>query len=74
MSADEDDNGNGEGVGSGIPGNPYVSGTLCGAYRETMRSENQAMEEKILFSVKLTGAVIAVVVTIVQLGLYFFGG
>jgi len=64
---------NGDGDGSGIPGNPYISGSLCAAYRETMRSENQAMEEKILFSIKITGAVIALVVTIVQLGLYFIG-
>ena len=67
----KEDDGNGD--GSGIPGNPYISGTLCGAYRETMRSENKSMEEKILFSIKITGAVIALVVTIVQLGIYFIG-
>ena len=64
---------NGDGDGSGVPGNPYISGSLCSAYRETMRSENQAMEDKILFSVKITGAVIALIMTIVQLGIYFLG-
>ena len=68
----DDKDGNGE--GSGIPGNPYISGSLCAAYRETMRSENKAMEEKILFSIKITGAIIAIIMTVVQLGLYFFGG
>ena len=62
-----------DGNGSGGSGNPYISGTLCSAYRETMRSENKSMEEKILFSIKITGAVIALVVTIVQLGIYFIG-
>ena len=64
---------NGDGDGSGVAGNPYISGSLCAAYRETMRSENQAMEDKILFSVKLTGAVIAIVSAAIQLGIHFFG-
>ena len=68
---DDKDGNDGE---SGTPGNPYISGSLCAAYRETMRTEIKSMEEKILGAVKLTGAVIAVIVTIVQLGLYFLGG
>ena len=63
-----------DGNGSGGSGNPYMSGKLCSAYRETMKNEIGSMEEKILSSVKLTGAVIAIVVTVVQLGLYFLGG
>ena len=69
-----DENGNGNGEGTGAPGNPYVSGSLCDARRETMHAEITAMEEKILSSVKLTGACIAIIMTLVQLGLYFFGG
>jgi len=60
--------------GSGIPGNPYISGDLCAAYRETITNEIGSMEEKILGSIKLTGAIIAIIMTIVQLGLYFLGG
>jgi len=65
---------NSDGEGTGTLGNPYISRTLCAAYRETMRSEIKSMEEKILSSIKLTGAIIAIIVTVVQLGLYFFGG
>ncbi len=61
---------NGDGDGSGIPGNPYISGSLCAAYRETMKVEIN----KITYTVKLTGAIIAIIMTIVQLGLYFLGG
>ena len=68
----KEDDGNGD--GSSVLGNPYISGSLCAAYRETMKNEIGSMEEKILSSVKLTGAVIAIVVTLVQLGLYFLGG
>ena len=68
----DDKDGNGE--GSGVPGNPYVSGTLCAAYRGHIETKIDTMEAKILSSIKLTGAIIAIVVTIVQLGLHFFGG
>ena len=64
---DEENGNDGE---SGTSGNPYISGSLCAAYRETMRVEIN----KITYTVKLTGAVIAIITTIVQLGLYFFGG
>lgn len=63
-----EDDGNGDGFSAS--GNPYISGDLCAAYRETMRVEIN----KITYTVKLTGAIIAIVVTIVQLGLHFFGG
>lgn len=68
---DEENGNDGE---SGTSGNPYVSGSLCAAYRGHIETKIDSMEEKILSSVKLTGAVIAVIMTIVQLGIYFFGG
>ena len=60
---------NGNDGESDISGNPYISGSLCAAYRETMKVEIN----KITYTVKLTGAVIAIIMTIVQLGLYFLG-
>ena len=68
---DEENGNDGE---SGTPGNPYISGSLCAAYRETMRSENEAMEEKILFTIKVSALLVGLCVTILQLGLYFLGG
>jgi hypothetical protein len=74
-----DDNGDGEGLGFtdgdvSLPGNPYVSATLCESYRNHIETKIGSMERKILSSVKLTGAIIAIIMTVVQLGLYFIGG
>ena len=59
-----EDDGNGEGAG-----NPYINTTLCSAYREALKAEIN----RVTFTVKLTGAIIALVVTVTQLGLYYLG-
>jgi len=68
----DEENGN-EGE-AGTSGNPYVSGTLCAAYRGHIETKIDSMETRILGAVKLTGAVIAIIMTLVQLGIHFFGG
>jgi hypothetical protein len=71
----DDKNGNGDGFSfDGPQGNPHVSSELCAAFRSHMETKIGTMETKILSVVKLTGAVIAIVLTVVQLGLYFLGG
>ena len=71
---DEKD-GNG-GISSALiaSGNPHISPELCKAYRGHIETKIDTMETKILSVVKLTGLAVGLVVTIVQLGLHFFGG
>ena len=61
-----DDN-NGNGVGA--MGNPYVSGDLCAAYRETMKGEIN----KITSTIKLTALILGLILTSVQLAIHFLG-
>jgi len=64
------DDKDGNGGESGIPGNPYISGSLCAAYRETMKVEIN----KITYTVKITGAVVALLISAVMFVLRFWGG
>ena len=69
----DDDNGNGAGLSSSsIEGNPFVGDELCQERRGVMVERINNMEKTIVGTVKLTGAIIAIVVTLVQLGLHFF--
>ena len=71
----DDKNGNGEGFSfAGPQGNPHVSSELCAAFRGHMETKIDTMETKILSAVKLTGLVVGLVLTFVQLGLHFLGG
>ena len=68
----DEDNGNGEsGFSSSIKGNPFVGDELCQERRGVMVERINNMEKTIVGTVKLTGAIIAIVVTLVQLGLHF---
>lgn len=71
----DEDNGN-DGISSTLlaSGNPHISTELCKAYRGHIETKIDTMETKILSVVKLTGLAVGLVVTIVQLGLHFFGG
>jgi len=71
----DDKNGNGDRFSfDGPQGNPHVSSELCASFRSHMETKIETMETKILSAVKLSAAVISIIVTVVQLGLYFFGG
>ena len=50
-----------------------VVNALCAERRKVILDKIDNMEERVVFTVKITGAVIAIVVTLVQLGLHFFG-
>ena len=71
----DDDNGNGDGLPtSSITGNPFVGDELCQERRGVMVERINNMEIKILSAVKLSAAVITIILSVVQLGLHFFGG
>lgn len=53
-----------DGNGSGGSGNPYISGSLCSAYRETIKNEITSMEKSISSKIQLVGAVLGIIVTI----------
>jgi len=56
------------------PGNPgHITMKLCEAYRETMTAERKAMEDKITFTIKITGAAITIILAILTAGLHFLG-
>ena len=71
----DDKNGNGEGFSfDGPQGNPHVSSELCASFRSHMETKIDTMESKILSAVKLSATIISIIVTVVQLGLYFLRG
>ena len=55
------------------PGNPgHITADLCLAYRQTMTAEREAMQDKITFTIKITGAVITILVSAVVFILRFY--
>lgn len=69
----DEDNGDPVGGLTGV-GDHFISNKLCESYREHIETKIEGMETKILSMIKLTGLVVGLVVTIVQLGLHFLGG
>lgn len=54
-------------------GNPgHITADLCLAYRQTQAAERKAMQDKITFTIKITGAIITMILGILTLGLYFY--
>ena len=60
--------------GDGYSGNPgdTVRPELCLEYRKHMETKIENMTKNLSFTIKITGAIIALVLTIVQLGIFFF--
>lgn len=46
---------------------------LCESYRGALEDKINGMEKSIISTVKLTGAIVSLVISIVLLGLHFFG-
>jgi len=54
------------------PGNPgHITAELCLAYRKTQALQIASMQDKITFTIKITGAAITIILAIFYAGLHF---